>query len=514
MADLLVPFLLALPPIIWLVIALIGLKQQAWMASLEAMVVGIIVAMAYWHMTPINIATAALEGFLFALWPIVIVIIAAVFTYNLCVSTGAMETIKAMLTSVSSDKRILTILIAWCFGNFMEGMAGFGTAVAIPASMLMALEIDPVTAILVCLIANGVPTMFGSVGIPTTTLATQTGLDVLELSFVQALQVAPFVILCPILMVMAVGGGVKALKGIAPVPLVAGLTFAIPQILVAKVVGAELADVAGAVVSLLVTFVVAIRYSTHEVPEEYKVVLKKKMNVDVQGAIISWSPFILIFIVLLATSKVVTPVYEFLAPFKTSLTVYAGENPSTLTFTWINTPGVLILICGILGGLAQGAYLDQTFAVLYLTVVQMSKTILTMLGILGLAKIMTYSGMISSIAAFFVGTLGGLYPLMAPVLGALGTFVTGSGTSSEVLFGTVQQSAAQSLGVNDLWLVASNSLGVSAGKMISPQNIAIGCAAVDLQGKDGELMGKIAPYAFGFLILMMAEIYVGCMFGL
>ncbi len=514
MLDLLIPFLLALTPIIWLVIALIGLKQQAWLASLESMAVGVVVAMAYWHMAPINVATAALEGFLFALWPIVIVIIAAVFTYNLCVSTGAMETIKAMLTSVSSDKRILTILIAWCFGNFMEGMAGFGTAVAIPASMLMALEIDPVTSILVCLIANGVPTMFGSVGIPTTTLATQTGLDVLQLSFVQALQVAPFVILCPILMVMAVGGGFKALKGIAPVPIVAGITFSVPQILVAKVVGAELADVAGAVVSLLVTFVVAIRYSTHEVPEEYKFVLKKHMNVDVQGAIISWSPFILIFIVLLATSKVVTPVYEFLAPFKTSLTVYAGENPSTLTFTWINTPGVLILICGILGGLAQGAYLDQTFAVLYLTVVQMSKTILTMLGILGLAKIMTYSGMISSIAAFFVGTLGGLYPLMAPVLGALGTFVTGSGTSSEVLFGTVQQSAAQSLGVNDMWLVASNSLGISAGKMISPQNIAIGCAAVDLQGKDGELMGKIAPYAFGFLILMMAEVYIGVMMGL
>jgi lactate permease len=352
------------------------------------------------------------------------------------------------------------------------------------------------------------------VGIPTTTLAAQTGLDVIQLSTVQALQVAPFAILCPVLMVMAIGGGFKALKGILPVPIVAGLTFSLPQILVASLVGAELADVAGAVASLVVTFVVAIRYSTHEVPEEYKVVLKKKMNVDVQGAIISWSPFILIFIVLLCTAKVVTPVYNFLAPFKTTVNIYAGNPDATLTFTWINTPGVLILICGIIGGLAQGAYLDQTFAVLYLTVVQMSKTILTMLGILGLAKIMTYSGMIGDIAAFFVGTLGGLYPLMAPVLGALGTFVTGSGTSSEVLFGNVQLSAAQTLGVNELWLVASNSLGISAGKMISPQNIAIGCAALDLQGQDGKLMGKIAPYAFGFLILMMAEIYLGVMFGL
>lgn len=514
MADLLIPFLLALTPIIWLVIALIGLKQQAWMASLGAMIVAVIAAMGYWHMAPINVATAALEGFLFALWPIVIVIIAAVFTYNLCVSTGAMETIKAMLTSVSSDKRILTILIAWCFGNFMEGMAGFGTAVAIPASMLVALEIDPITAILVCLIANGVPTMFGSVGIPTTTLATQTGLDVLQLGYMQALQVAPFVIACPILMVMALGGGPKALKGVFPVALTAGLTFALPQILVAHLVGAELADVAGAVLSLVVTFIVAMRYSSHEVPEEYKIVLKKKMTVDVGGALISWSPFILIFLVLLCTAKIVTPVYNFLAPFKTTVNIYKGDPNAMLTFTWINTPGVLILLCGILGGKAQGAYWDQIGAVLYLTVVQMSKTILTMLGILGCAKIMTYSGMIGSIADFFVTMLGGLYPLVAPLLGALGTFVTGSGTSSEVLFGNVQLSAAHTLGIDEFWLVASNSLGVSAGKMISPQNIAIGCAAVNLTGKDGELIGKIAPYAFGFVILMMIEVYVGVMMGI
>lgn len=514
MLELVGMFGLALTPIIWLVIALIVLKQQAWMAALEALAVAVLVSMTVWHMTPINVATAALEGFLFALWPIVIVIIAAVFTYNLTVSTGAMETIKAMLTSVSSDKRILTILIAWCFGNFMEGMAGFGTAVAIPASMLVALEINPITAILVCLIANGVPTMFGSVGIPTTTLATQTGLDVLQLGYVQALQVLPFVIACPILMVMAVGGGTKALKGVFPVALVAGVTFALPQVLVAHLVGAELADVAGAVVSLLVTFIVAMRYSSREVPAEYKVVLKKHMRVDVGGALIAWAPFLLIFIVLLCTAKVVYPVYNFLEPFKTTINVYAGNPDATLTFSWINTPGVLILICGIVGGLAQGAKLDQIFAVFCLTVVQMGKTIITMLGILGCAKIMTYSGMIGSISTFFVTVLGGLYPLVAPLLGALGTFVTGSGTSAEVLFGNVQLNAAQTLGADPIWLVASNSLGVSAGKMLSPQNIAIGCAALDLVGKDGEIMGKIAPYAFTFIVLMMIEVYAGVALGL
>jgi len=242
--------------------------------------------------------------------------------------------------------------------------------------------------------------------------------------------------------------------------------------------------------------------------------MTKKMTVGVGGALISWSPCILTFLVLLGTAKIVTPVYNFLAPFKTTVNVYKGDPNAMLTFTWINTPGVLILLCGILGGKAQGAYWDQIGAVLYLTVVQMSKTILTMLGILGCSKIMTYSGMIGSIADFFVTMLGGLYPLVAPLLGALGTFVTGSGTSSEVLFGNVQLSAAHTLGIDEFWLVASNSLGVSAGKMISPQNIAIGCAAVNLTGKDGELIGKIAPYAFGFVILMMIEVYVGVMMGI
>ena len=169
------------------------------------------------------------------------------------------------------------------------------------------------------------------------------------------------------------------------------------------------------------------------------------------------------------------------------------------------------MICGILGGVIQGCSVREMLGVLKDTCVQMSKTVLTMLGVLAVAKIMGYSGMIASIAAFFVALLGGFYPLVAPLLGALGTFVTGSGTSSEVLFGNVQLHAAETLGVDSTWLVAANSLGTSAGKMISPQNIAIGCAAVGLAGKDGEILGKIAKYAFGFAAGMAVLIYVGAL---
>ena len=170
---------------------------------------------------------------------------------------------------------------------------------------------------------------------------------------------------------------------------------------------------------------------------------------------------------------------------------------------------MLIFACGIVGGIIQRCPAREMLSVLGATVKQMSKTIVTMLGVLACAKIMGYSGMIASIAAFFVTALGGAYPLVAPLLGALGTFVTGSGTSSEVLFGNVQLQAAQSIGANETWLVASNSLGVSAGKMLSPQNIAIGCAACGLSGKDGEILGKIVPYAFAFVLVMMVLVFAG-----
>ena len=511
MLELFGMFLLALTPIIWLVVALCGLHMEAYKASLGALLVAIVAAFLGWQMSVVNIATAALEGFAMAIWPIVIVIIAAVFTYNLTVHTGAMETIKHMLCGVSSDMRVLVLLIGWCFGGFLEGMAGFGTAVAIPASMLVALGLNPVTAILACLIANGVPTMFGSIGIPTTTLASITGIDAIQLASTQALQVFPFVVACPILMVMLVGGGTKALKGALPVTLVAGLSFAIPEVVAATFIGPALTDVVAAVASLVITFAFALSQKGKDVPQEYCLASQSQSGATetVAEQVRAWSPFILIFVVLLLTSKLFPFINTPLSSIATTANIYAGDPTATLTFTWINTPGVLIFICGIVGGLIQGCSFAEMGRVLADTCKQMSKTIVTMLGVLACAKIMGYSGMIASIAAFFVGTLGGAYPIVAPLLGALGTFVTGSGTSSEVLFGNVQLQAASSIGANPTWLVAANSLGTSAGKMLSPQNIAIGCAACGLVGKDGEIMGKIAKYAFGFAISMAALIYVG-----
>lgn len=511
--NIFIAFILALLPIIWLIVALCGLKLQAHIASIGAFIVAFIEAVFIWQMPVFYAATAALEGFAMAIWPIVLVIIAAVFTYDITVYTGAMDVIKRIITSVSCDKRILVILIGWCFGGFLEGMAGFGVAIAIPASMLFALGFDPVIAILACLIANGCPTMFGSIGIPTSTLAGVTGLEAGALSFVQTIQVAPLLFISPFLMVMLVSKGFKGLKGLVPFTLVASLSFVIPEILAAKFVGADLTVVIAAVVSLICTFLFASWYSKgHEVPEEYKMeipVEKDAAPITAKSALTAFAPFILIFVLLLVTSKMVPFINEPLSAIKSSVYIYQGEGASPYTFTWINTPGVLIFISGIIGGLIQKCSFKDLGTVLLATIKRMSKTICTMLGVLACAKIMSYSGMISCISTFFVTVLGTLYPLASPLIGALGTFVTGSGTSSEVLFGNVQLEAAQAIGMNEYWLVAANSLGTSAGKMLAPQSIAIGCAACALDGKDGEILGKIAKYAFAYVIVSAIIVYFG-----
>ena len=510
--DIIAMFLFALMPVLCLIVALCGFKFPAFKASFLALVICIAEAMVIWNMPALSAATAVAEGIAMALWPIVLVIVAAVFTYNVTVHTGAMDVIKRMITSVSTDKRVLSLLIGWCFGGFLEGMAGFGTAISIPASMLYAFGFDPIVAILVCLLANGCPTMFGSIGIPTTTMAAITGLNSGTLAFVQSIMSAPLMVITPFLMVMMVSGGLKGLKGMVPTILVSSLSFVLPEIVSSYFVGAELPVVIGSVCSLVATFGFAYKQSGHaETPEEYRMNIKTDNSapITLKDALEAWSPFILIFVLLLMTSKLVPWIHIPLSSIKSSFMIYQGEGAAPSTFTWINTPGVLILISGIIGAKIQKCSTAEILKLLKGTTIQMSKTIITMFCILSCAKVMGYSGMISSISVFFVTMMGSLYPLAAPMLGALGAFVTGSGTSSAVLFGNVQFEAAQAIGSNAYWLVASNALGVGAGKMMASQSIAIGCASCGQFGKDGEILKKIAPYAFAYLAVMALLVYFG-----
>lgn len=229
-------FLLALSPILWLIVSLGFLKMQSFKACPIALIISFAVALAWYHMPGMDAATAALEGVALACWPILLVIIAAIFTYNLTLYTKSMDIVKHMLTTVSKDRRVLALLIGWGFGAFMEGMAGFGTAIAIPASMLVALGFDPIKAILVCLVANSVPTTYGSIGIPASTLANLTGLDPVQLSTYISLQLLPLNIICPFIIVAIVGSSLKALKGVFMITLLSALGLAVPELIVSAFV--------------------------------------------------------------------------------------------------------------------------------------------------------------------------------------------------------------------------------------------------------------------------------------
>ena len=498
-----VHFILALAPIIWLMVALSVLKMPGYKACMITVIITAIESIAIWKFSPVNMLTAALEGALNALWPICLVIDAALFTYNLSLETGAMEKIKKMLASVSTDQRVLALLIAWGFGHFMEGMAGFGTAVAIPAGILIALGMEPLPVVVGCLVVNSMPTAFGSVGVPTTTVSNITGLDVVKLSADTAkIEVLIFALL-PFFLIFIVGKGFKAFKGMIGMIIVAAVSFIVPMFIFATFVGPELPDIIGSICSMIAIVVFA-RMRKGEVPEEYRAKTSADADssepLNVKEAVIAWAPFLLIFILLVLTS-LVPFIKEPLSAIKSSFHIYTGNPDSKLTFTWINTPGVIIIISAVIGGLIQGASVSTLLNVFVKTVKNNVKTIVTIMSVLATAKIMGYAGMTPDIAAFLVTVTGKYFPLISPLIGTLGGFVTGSGTSTCVLFGPMQAETATAIGADPSWLVAANTCGAGIGKMISPQGIAIGAASAGLTGSESKILSQAVKYCVVFVVV-------------
>ena len=508
-------FILAMLPILWLIVALSGLKMPGHKACVIALVISAALAAGYWKLSVACTATAALEGVLNALWPICLVIIAALFTYNLTLKTGAMEQIKKMLGGVSRDKRVLALIIGWGFGNFMEGMAGFGTAVAIPASMLVGVGLDPMSAVISCLVVNSTPTAFGSVGVPTVTLASVSGTELLPLAGSVATIQFLLTLLSPFLMVFICGRGLKALKGMIPLTLVASVSFTIPWYLTARLLGPELPGIVGSLCAMG-CMLATIKLLPPKENEEYNITASGTgaAGVTLGEGVKAGSSFILIFLLLTFTSTLCPPIHNAIAGFKSSLCVYAGEGGTSLTFSWINTPGVMIFLAAIIGGLIQGASFGTIWGVFTATLKQYWKTILTICSVMATAKIMGYSGMISDIANFLVASTGSFYPLIAPLIGALGAFVTGSGTSTCVLFGGLQSQTAIALGLSPTWLAASNIMGAGIGKMVCPQGIAIGAGAIGAVGSESKILSGVFKYFLLYVVLAGIICYAGSLMGI
>ena len=466
--------------------------------------------MGVWEMESVRAIEAVLEGVALACWPILLVIVAAIFTYNLVLETKAMNTIKEMLTGVSHDKRVLILLIGWGFGGFLEGMAGFGTAIAVPAGMLAGIGINPILSVSVCLIANSVPTAYGSIGIPLVTLGNVTGFDTVQLATFTSLQLGVLSLLCPWLMVIVTGGGIKALRGMTMMCLGAGLAFFIPELAISMFVGPELAVVAGAIVTMGTIVFIAKKFPVND--PEFAMPDHKTEPISTSKAINACLPFILIFIFLLFTSKLVPPVNQALMAIKSSVPIYNGEGGAPYTFVWVNTPGVLIMLAAFIGGSQQGASFGQMLKLLGKTINGLKFTMVTIIAVIATAKVMGYSGMTNQIADTAVAATGTAYPLIAAFLGSVGTYITGSATSSCVLFGKLQVVASQAIGASpggQAWVAAANAAGACAGKMISPLSIAIGSAAIGVKGADSQLLAFAVKIYVPFVIFMGLVVYFG-----
>jgi lactate permease len=500
-------FGMALVPIAWLMISLGVLKMPAHKATVIGLAAAALLAFFVFKIPLLLVSTAALEGVALGLWPIMIVIIAAIFTYNMAQHTKSMDTIKTMLADITTDKRIQVLILAWGFGGFLEAVAGYGTAVAIPASILAALGFDALFAALICLAANTVPTAFGAIGIPVLTLAQITNLDVNILSYEIALQLILFIVIIPAMLVVLTTRSFKGIKGVIGISLASGVAFAIPELLCAKYFGAELPSLAGSICSMAVTILIAKVFYKEKTTES-----TDRARITFKQGFLAWLPYILVLLFILGSSPVVKPVYAALSKVKTHVVIYQGVEATPFVFKWIATPGTLIILATFIGGLIQGAGIKEIARVFAYTVKQLSKSTATVLCIVSMSKVMAYSGMISAIAVVLVKVTGQYFSFFSPLIGALGTFVTGSDTSANVLFGKLQVEVASKTNISPYWLAAANTAGATGGKMISPQSIAVATAATGLVGSEGKLLNQTLKYCIVYVLLLGVLVYLGSMY--
>lgn len=486
--------ILAIIPIAWLILSLAVFRIRGDLSCFIGLLLTILISILGFDFQIMDSLTAALEGALMGFWPIVYIIVAAVFTYNVTTASGGMSVIKDLLTSISKDQRILVLILAWGFGGFLEAIAGFGTAVAIPASILVALGMKPMRAALICLIANTTSTAFGAIGLPVTTLAQVTQLEVTQLSVIVSLQLFILIAAIPFFLVALAGKGVSSIKGVFWITLASGLAFAVPQVIVSNYLGAELPSVVGSLLCIFVTILLAKVF-------ERKSEQVSKTDITLKQGIIEALPFILVFVFIILSSSLFPAINEKLASVTTKISVYTGEHAKPYKINWLTSPGTMIILATMIAGLIQGLSLSRIGQILWQSIKQLTKTMVIVASIVALSKVMSYSGMIGTIAVSLVAVTGGFYPVIAPIIGSLGTFITGSDTSANVLFGELQVKAANNLNMNLYWLAAANMSGATAGKMISPQSIAVAAVAIGLEGEEGTLLKAVMKFCLLYILI-------------
>ncbi|EAH5200297.1 L-lactate permease [Campylobacter upsaliensis] len=508
--------LLAFLPIFCFLICLLVFKLKGYQAGFITVIVASVVAFYAYGMPFSLIGASFVQGFAQGMWPIAWIIIAAIFLYKLSVKSGSFEVIKESVMTITPDHRIQVILIGFCFGSFLEGAIGFGGPVAITAALLVGLGLKPLHAAGLCLIANTAPVAFGAVGIPIIAMSNLVGVEQYEISAMVGRMLVPLSLSVPFFIVFLMDG-VKGVKETFPAVLVAALSFTITQFISSNYLGAELPDIVSAVVSLACTTIFLKFWSpknifrlddltdfSHHTQLEFGKVFK------------AWLPFILLIVCIIVWTQ---------PWFKAFFDKGAVFDYTKVALSFNNIEGSIVDSAGkalslnmdinLIALQAGTAILFAALLTIFFlriksniveealgdTLKEMAMPCITIGLVVAFAFIAKNSGMSTTLGTAFA-TTGDAFSFFSPVIGWIGVFLTGSDTSANLLFGPLQQAAATSLAVPEALFLAANSVGGVVGKMISPQSIAIACAAVGLVGKESDLFKFTLKYSVGFIILI------------
>jgi lactate permease len=529
--------LFAVLPLVTLFVLLGGLKLKAQWAALASLAVAIIVALAVYSMPFGQTIDAGAEGAVFGLFPIMWIVVNAIWIYNMTVDSGHFAVLRRSFARVSDDQRIQAILIAFCFGALMEALAGFGTPVAISAVMLIGLGFRPLKAATLALVANTAPVAFGAIAVPITTLSEVASLPKDDLGSMVGRQTPFLALLVPLILVGMVDGR-RGVRAAWPAAVVGGVAFAIGQFACSNYLSVELTDIvaslasAAAIVALLRIWqpgeVLAAPSGArpamaggeqHIDQRRFAKEAARRADVTPDGepthdppveVARAYAPYLIIIAVFALAQISWLPFKDFLDERTKSFSWPGldvlngkGEAPTSQTFkfNWANSAGSLLLVCGLLTMVVLRETVARAARTYLRTLDQLKWAILTVASVLALAYVMNLSGQTITIGQWLAGA-GGAFAFLSPLLGWFGVALTGSDTSSNALFGALQVSAAHKADLDSTLMAAGNSSGGVLGKMISPQNLAIGAAAVGMAGEEGVIFRKVIGWSLVLILIM------------
>jgi len=527
MGNIWVSSAIALIPIIFFFLALAVFRMKGSVAGTITVVLALLVSLFAYQMPTMMALASLVYGFLYGLWPIAWIIIGAVFLYKISVKTGQFDIIRSSILSITEDQRLQMLFVGFAFGTFLEGAAGFGAPVAITAALLVGLGFKPLYAAGLCLIVNTAPVAFGAMGIPIIVAGQVSGVETMEISQMVGRQL-PFMVPIVLFWIMAIMDGWRGVKETWPAVIVGGGSFALAQYLTSNFVGPELPDITASIASLVSLTILLkywqpkhiFRFANEDASMDENLAAQKQQKYSLAQIAKAWSPFAILTVMVTIWSvkpfkdlftkdgalhdlviSIQVPYLHQMIQKMPPVVSEMKDYDAIYKFDWFSATGTAIFIAAIITIIFLKMKPKEAVVTFGETINELKIPIYSIGMVLAFAFIANYSGMSATLALALAHT-GQAFTFFSPFLGWLGVFLTGSDTSANALFGALQATTAQQIGVPEVLLVATNTSGGVTGKMISPQSIAIACAAVGLVGKESDLFRFTVKHSITFTVMI------------